>query len=291
MSTQFFKLLTTRYPQNYILRNPYRGALFVGLFTFFFTVLYHPLTTSANPFSYEITMAIYSFAIALPLVLLIKLLMLIPYFSPQTKWTFGKELFIETVILSVMGIYVFFLGFIIEAPADRWNVPTFIDSCKNTFLIGVLPYLFFTIQGYKYLVSPSRRDPVDGNINGKNTATAEELKIQINSKLKKDKLSFSPQSFLYAESDGNYVNFYLWEDQKTCKKMIRNSITNVESQLSEIPYFLRTHRAFIVNLKKITQKQGNSSGYRLNLEGVEVDLPVSRQNVAIFDQVAEQFSL
>ena len=65
----------------------------------------------------------------------------------------------------------------------------------------------------------------------------EEL-VQISSQLKKEELSFYPGQFLYAESDGNYVVFYLNINEQVKKVIIRNSINNIEQQLSEIPYFL-----------------------------------------------------
>jgi DNA-binding LytR/AlgR family response regulator len=68
---------------------------------------------------------------------------------------------------------------------------------------------------------------------------------------------------------------------KVQKKVIRNSITDVEQQLAHIPYLARTHRAFIVNLKKIKSKKGNSLGYRLRLQGTEAEIPVSRNNTRI----------
>ncbi len=62
-------------------------------------------------------------------------------------------------------------------------------------------------------------------------------------------------------------------------------MSDVEKQLTVIPYFMRTHRAFIVNLKKVISKKGNALGYRLKLEGSKSVIPVSRQNISEFDQM------
>ena len=44
------------------------------------------------------------------------------------------------------------------------------------------------------------------------------------------------------------------------------------------PYavFFRCHRAYIVNLDKIEQVEGNAQGYKLKLQGTEDLIPVSR---------------
>jgi DNA-binding LytR/AlgR family response regulator len=128
----------------------------------------------------------------------------------------------------------------------------------------------------------------DSAVSG-NTPENEEL-LRISSQLKKESLSFYPSQFIYAESESNYVNFYLQADEKVQKKVIRNSITDVEQQLSHIPYLVRTHRAFIVNLKKIKSKKGNSLGYRVRLQGTDSEIPVSRNNSRTFSQLFKQFS-
>jgi Response regulator of the LytR/AlgR family len=96
---------------------------------------------------------------------------------------------------------------------------------------------------------------------------------------------------MYAESDGNYVVFYLNKNNLVKKEIIRNSINNIEQQLSEIPYFLRTHRAFIVNLKKVRNKQGNTLGYQIKLSDSEFKIPVSRKNTEIFNKLLAQYHI
>ena len=114
--------------------------------------------------------------------------------------------------------------------------------------------------------------------------------IQIDSKLKKEKLNFYPDQFLYATSDGNYVVFFLNRNNKVEKEVIRNSINNIEEQLSQIPSIVRTHRAFIVNIRKVYLKKGNALGYQLKLSNIDVEIPVSRQNIKAFDQQFFKFN-
>jgi DNA-binding LytR/AlgR family response regulator len=117
----------------------------------------------------------------------------------------------------------------------------------------------------------------------------EEL-IHIESKLKKEELSFFPSQFIYAESDGNYVTFHLDIQGKTREVMIRNSISNIEQQLSGLPFCIRTHRAFIINTGKVTSRRGNTLGYRLKLAGADEEIPVSRQNIKSFDDLLKHKS-
>ena len=38
-----------------------------------------------------------------------------------------------------------------EEPGGRWNLATFFNSCISAFLIGIVPFLFFTATNYRHL--------------------------------------------------------------------------------------------------------------------------------------------
>jgi hypothetical protein len=287
MKGRIIKWLNIKYPQNYIIKNPFTGTLIIALFVFGFTVLYKPFSThAARAFSYEATMAIYSLLSGIFIFLSIKILKTIKYFSNTKDWTIFKEFLSVFLVLFVLGIAIYLLGFFIETSAQRWNISTFLNSFKGAFLTGIIPLFFFTAINYPYLFSESI-DLNIGNvaITGQENQPSEDL-IQISSQLKKEDLSFYPSQFLYAESDGNYVVFYLSINSLVKKEIIRNSINSIEKQLSGIPYFLRIHRAFIVNLKKVRSKQGNTLGYMIKLSETEIKIPVSRNNTKDFNKLS-----
>jgi hypothetical protein len=290
MKGRIIKWLNIKYPQNYIIKNPFTGTLIIALFVFGFTVLYKPFNThAARAFSYEATMAIYSLLSGIFIFLSIKILKTVKYFSNTKDWTIFKEFLSVFLVLFVLGIAIYLLGFFIETSAQRWNISTFLNSFKGAFLTGIIPLFFFTAINYPYLFSESI-DLNIGNvaITGQENQPSEDL-IQISSQLKKEDLSFYPSQFLYAESDGNYVVFYLSINSLVKKEIIRNSINSIEKQLSGIPYFLRIHRAFIVNLKKVRSKQGNTLGYMIKLSETEIKIPVSRNNTKDFNKLSALF--
>lgn len=282
MNFSSFNWLNQKFPQNYIIRKPLLGTLIVAVFCYLFTILYKPRNTnSSDPFSYELTMAIYLLALMPPLYFTIRMLKLLPNFKYKSNWSFFKEIEFAFILFLILGVWNYFFGFVMENTEGRWNIYTFLDSVRSTLITGTLPYFLFTIQNSRYLFLGRSEVKSVGDNNKKRKS---EL-IQINSKLKKGNISLDPESFLYAESNGNYVAFYFLRGNHIEKEMVRNSIGDIEKQLSETPYLMRTHRAFIVNVNKVSQKKGNSSGYRLSIDGLDVDLPVSRQNVANYEQL------
>ncbi len=286
--TSTFKLLNKYYPQNFIIEKPYAGTGIFLAFCFLFLILYRPLNThEARFFSFEITMAIYLGILSVPIFFVIRLLKKIRYFSNPTEWTILKEILAILFILSGMGISIYFIGFIMEGSGDRWNLPTFFSSCMVSFLIGIVPFLFFAATNYRYLFVTD----IEKNFKPESNTALFPLEklIKISSQLKKEELSFYPHQFIFAESDSNYVVFHLNVDNQIRKKTIRNSIGNIELQFSAIPFFMRTHRAFIVNVKQVISQKGNTLGYQLRIHGIDTLIPVSRQKTRDFDQLVKQY--
>jgi LytTr DNA-binding domain len=286
MTIQIIKWFKIKYPQNFIIKNPFTGTLLITLFVFGFAVLYKPFNAhAAKALNFGATMAVYSFLSGLFIFLSIIVLKTFRYFSDSFDWNIFKELLSVFIVLLALGIAIYLLGFIIEPSAYRLNISTFLNSLKGAFLTGIIPLFFFTATNYRYLLSESLdQDAVSVAAQGTENQPHEDL-IQISSRLKKEELSFYPSQFLYAESDGNYVVFYLSIKGQLKKEIIRNSINNIEDQLSGIPYILRIHRAFIVNLNKVRSKQGNTLGYLLKLNESDFKIPVSRKNTKVFNNL------
>jgi len=283
MNRKLNKLFNNFYPQNYIIRHPLPGALIISLFIFGFSALYKPSDSHASrALSYEETFAIYSLIGGISVILFIKILKYFRWFRSINSWTLIKELLSVLFVLSGTCIVVYLMGFLIEVPEDRLNIRTFLNSFKNAFSVVMIPFVFFTAINYRHLSSKRNRKEEDSTIEDFENQPAEDL-VQISSQLKKEELSFYPSQFLFAESDGNYLVFYLSNKNQIKKQIIRNSISNIEQQLSGIPYFFRTHRSFIVNLKKVKTRQGNILGYQLELYETEFKIPVSRERIKAFN--------
>jgi len=287
MNSSVYRWLNRRYPQNFIIKHSFVGAILNAVFCLAFLLIYRPLgARESQLLSYTATMAVYCFSSAVSIILMLKALRLISYFSDEQEWTVLKECLSILLTLTGMGVFIYFTAFLVEIPSNRWNFSTFFDSCKYAFLIGIIPFLFFTVMNSHYFYAYNIRP--ESELNSDQEAEQPVKIIQIDSKLKKEKLNFYPDQFLYATSDGNYVVFYLQRNDKVEKEVIRNSISNIEEQLSQVPSIVRTHRAFIVNIKKVYLKKGNALGYQLKLSNIEAEIPVSRQNIKTFDRQFEK---
>ena len=208
------------------------------------------------------------------------------WFGLTTQWTMGREFLSILIVVSSMGIVVYLMAFVVEVPTEgsRWNVATFWDSFRSTVLVTLVPFVYFSSFHLKALFFRPETDTGDSE----NNENQIRKKIHIVSRLKKESLTFFEDEFLFAMSEGNYVLFNLQREGKIKKIAIRNSISDIDKQLENIPAFFRCHRAFIVNLCQITKKQGNSLGYKLQLTNCSDQVPVSRQNIKNLDRLLEK---
>lgn len=92
----------------------------------------------------------------------------------------------------------------------------------------------------------------------------------------KDSVNLLPEDILYMEASGNYVDICYLEDGKEKHKLLRTTIKQMEEAMQSFDNFIRCHRAYIVNINHIQNIKGNAQGYRLNLDEVTQEIPVSR---------------
>ena len=106
----------------------------------------------------------------------------------------------------------------------------------------------------------------------------EEPLVHVVGKGKNEKLSFPPQAFVYAQSEGNYVKVFYFDqnDESLHSEMLRLSLQDFLAQLSEFDTILRIHKSFVFNLVHDHVIIGNSRRAHLKISTLELEIPVSR---------------
>ncbi|HBH47997.1 MAG TPA: hypothetical protein DDX98_05125 [Bacteroidales bacterium] len=101
--------------------------------------------------------------------------------------------------------------------------------------------------------------------------------IEIVSESDADNFRIQVSDIVYVKSADNYVEVGYLDDSAVKKKMIRNTLKNVELQLSEFNSFIRTHRSALVNIQYIDKIQKSFNTYWLSIQMTKETVPVSRQ--------------
>ena len=101
--------------------------------------------------------------------------------------------------------------------------------------------------------------------------------IELNSENESDNIRIQVSEIIFVKSADNYVEVGFRDGGEFRKKMIRNTLKNIEKQLKEFNNFVRTHRSCIVNIQDIDKLNKNFNTYWLTLVDTKETIPVSRQ--------------
>lgn len=101
--------------------------------------------------------------------------------------------------------------------------------------------------------------------------------IEIESENESDNFRILVSEIVYLKSADNYVEIGYHEAGAIKKRMVRNTLKNIEKQLAEYNDFIRTHRTSLVNIKYVEKLNKNFNSYWLSLEHTKESVPVSRQ--------------
>jgi hypothetical protein len=82
---------------------------------------------------------------------------------------------------------------------------------------------------------------------------------------------------VFIRSADNYVEIIYKERDNFKKKLIRNTLRNIELQIKQYTNFIRCHRICIVNLHYVDKIIRNNANNWLVIKGYDEQLPVSRQ--------------
>ena len=83
----------------------------------------------------------------------------------------------------------------------------------------------------------------------------------------------------FVKSADNYVEIVYSEDGQFKKKLLRNTLKNIEQQLKPYPDFIRCHRICIVNKQHIEKLNKDYSNHWLTIKDLSEKIPVSRQYI------------
>jgi DNA-binding LytR/AlgR family response regulator len=81
----------------------------------------------------------------------------------------------------------------------------------------------------------------------------------------------------FIKSADNYVEIVYKEENNFKKKLIRNTLKNIELQIKQYTNFIRCHRICIVNMHYVEKMNSSYSSNFLTLKGYDEHIPVSRQ--------------
>ncbi len=104
-----------------------------------------------------------------------------------------------------------------------------------------------------------------------------EKKVVFISENSAEKLELLVSNAVMIKSADNYVEIIYKNDDDFKKKLIRNTLKNIEQQIKQYSNFIRCHRTCIINLDYVENLDRKFNNYWLVMKGYNEEIPVSRQ--------------
>ncbi len=258
----------------------------IPLFISFFMVTFQPF--GLQMFSHENkNLLLVGYGIVTFIVLVIDMYILplvLPQLFREERWLMISEIFyLVWIVLSISaGNYAYSVIFSIGAWHGMAGLLIFIGF---TFAIAIIPIVGIIVFSHNYMLRKNLAgaDEISRILADKKDLPHVENKIQLVSANKNHTIQTTAFQLLCVESEGNYLNIWCLEEGKIVQHVIRNTVKNIIEQLGDASGLFCCHRAYIVNLRYIDHAEGNSQGYRLTLQYLQKDIPVSRNYTNAFN--------
>ena len=201
-----------------------------------------------------------------------------PKYYEERAWTLGKEVSGTLALLLCVTVCVWL--YVAWLCGVMPGVRLFFTVLLWVLILGAFPTVLFAMWNRNIRLARNLREATELNLRLSQKPEAEETPpaTLVFSGGTKEMLEMDARSFLYAESEGNYVRLHYLshKDNRPVSKLLRLTMKQAEAAVASAPFIVRCHRAFLVNLHQVSKVDGNSQGYRLRLEGCAEEVPVSR---------------
>lgn len=258
----------------------HRRNFFFSFFVTVFLLLFRPF--GLNVYSYERSNIIIGYGLVIWLTLSLNDFLAYrfqPEIFSEKKWTVTAQILWTFIQLFVTGITCFIYAVAINAFPQ--SLLSFSKVELYVLLTSIIPIVLFVLIKQNYLLRQNtlQAEVLNQELYGRHKINPVEPhvdKIRFVGDNQNDLLEITPRQIDYITSQDNYFEVVWQEGDKVKKKLLRGTLSKAEETAQPYPFLFRCHRAYIVNLEKVINIEGNAQGYRLQLQNNPEIIPVSR---------------
>lgn len=213
-----------------------------------------------------------------PFLLLLGLIwMLISYagdfIQAQTTRSFIQNKNTNSAVFWALKLTAFIhIVFILRGLLCDWECMDWIEylqlyvACGLMFMLSYIPFSLYGRYAYFHSLVGVSPDP--------------EVLISINGE-GKESLKIDPDQIIYVQSDDNYIDLFLADENQPGRKLIfRCTLKSFADQIKDYPQFLRVHRSVIANVRHLKLEGHPIKSIRVAFKNFAVDLPISKSYLA-----------
>lgn len=279
-------IFNSSYPYYYFGKDLVKVTSLVFIIAFLFNYLFEPfhVNYSEHRMNYLWISLIHAFV---PILVLALFPAIGSTFEQLTrKWSIKKEIIFILLFFLITGVIQFLIRDLIYDNPNNWSNQYLIEEVRNFFLIGILIVLIVVPWNYNRLNLRNQKKAsiLQKELEQLRNPKKQKATVDISTQLKSDDFKLNLDNFLYAKADGNYTEVYSMEGEIPSRFIKRMTLSSLEKQLVQTPHIFRSHRSYLVNLKKVDTVKGNAQGYLISLIDSTEDIPVARNQLGIFDR-------
>lgn len=203
------------------------------------------------------------------------------FFDPES-WTLGKHLLcLFCTKISIAIVIWVFNKFIIGGKII--DSMSFLLSLKIVFSVGLVPFFLYFVIDERYgrifrkRVSQEIMQETNLSKNKRKNERKTNNDVTIFAQNSKDFLTFSIDSLIYINTQGNYTSFFTLNDNVLKEQILRISLSAAIDEFANFPFIFKCHKSYIVNTHFVNEITGNSRGYSFHIDEYDIVIPVSRQ--------------
>ena len=195
----------------------------------------------------------------------------------ESKWKVRHEIMLYAFHFFTIAIFNFLLASFVLRFIESFSFWSFLNVISSTLLVGTIPVSIHVLQQQKKLYKANYDLATELN---QSLHKEESNEKQNRITLKDEEVII--EEIVFVESKKNYVYLASSNDEPIT---IRMTLKEMEKILAEYVQFVRCHRAFIVNLDRIVNVEGNAQGLKLYLNDTSYYVPVSRSYIPKVDHL------
>jgi len=269
--------LNKTYPFNDDPKQNLKLSLGLSLGMFLFILFFQPIDLMTTDFN-NMLLIIAGFGVitffSMVLVLIIAPSVL-PGLFMSGKWNFKRDLVLNTCIWATISVAsIFYARYVGQTKITFYSVfmIVFISLVPVAILIITNRFEILKIKLHDALNLNKKPDKISVEEN-------ESYEIEFVSETKSEKISLQLNEIIMLRSADNYVEIFWKKEGEIKKKLIRQTLHNTEYLLTKYSQIIRCHRTCIFNTNYVSKLNIYPQGYKLKLNFIEEEIPVSRQYI------------
>ncbi len=282
--------LSKPYPYNPVSGKDILSNGLIGCFVAFFLLVFEPFDISLweTPYRFWKILGFGFVSFFCPTVFRLLSVLVLYRSRPEERWAVWKEILSLVLVLLFIALGNMLYGNLIGIATISFGQLAL--ATLATFLLGIFPITANVALKYNRFQALNRKEAqhmeqevksyqqrAEVNHSGENHPPTEESPwLVLMAENEKDRLELNPEDLLYIESADNYSNIVYLRDGLLSRQLIRGSLKRLETQIT-VPYIIRCHRSYIVNIRQVHEVSGNAQGYKIGFKTAGVSaVPVSR---------------